>query len=133
MKLTALPYLQEVIAPTIKKIFEFKKSCEVRSREEKERRESMAREQRVTYCFVQVDPTREKEEHIPENFKRLLQFVNELTESIFSSASKCPKYVSPILSSPPHTLAEACATSSRSCMSPWPRSGAPNLTLALQL
>eukprot|EP01112_Ceratiomyxa_fruticulosa_P020588 TRINITY_DN7054_c0_g1_i1.p1 TRINITY_DN7054_c0_g1~~TRINITY_DN7054_c0_g1_i1.p1 ORF type:complete len:846 (+),score=186.10 TRINITY_DN7054_c0_g1_i1:374-2539(+) len=65
MKLIALPYLEQVIGPTIKKVYAYKKSCE-------------------------VDPTRDKEENIPKNNKRLLKLVKEVTSAIFGSVLAVP-------------------------------------------
>lgn len=45
------------------------------------------------FAFVQLDPAREKEEHLPKNKERLTALVTQTLDSIFASVSTCPKYV----------------------------------------
>jgi len=70
MKLTAMPYLQKVLAPVVKEIISFKKSCE-------------------------LDPTRlEKGEDLNKNLKNLISLCELAVNAIFQSAPECPKFFS---------------------------------------
>lgn len=67
MKMVAIPYLQGTIRDVVMKIMECKQSCE-------------------------LNPAKlEKGTNVAENMHQLLKFLEEVTESIFKSASDCPR------------------------------------------